>query len=183
MTRGSMNRMSAVKTPNLFNTTMVDRGQCFCDLLAHRRPTFQFFELFRPTVLYRTTAPAGHRLSSLAYPERLDVFPDKPVLERTSMNSWDEKTLHDALKANRQNKVVVSGLWIEVCNNTFALSRHARGRLRDLHGYRRLRRHVQIGAGLRDAAHDPGRRRPCERRRAPQVTTRALEACRFCTPV
>ena len=60
--------------------------------------------------------------SGFTYPELLDVFPDKPILERTSMNSWDDKKVRDALKANGRNKVVVSGLWVEVCNNTFALS-------------------------------------------------------------
>ena len=29
--------------------------------------------------------------SGYAYPELLDVFPDHKVLERTSMNSWDDK--------------------------------------------------------------------------------------------
>ena len=38
------------------------------------------------------------------------------------MNSWDDKKVRDALKANGRKKVVVSGLWVEVCNNTFALS-------------------------------------------------------------
>ena len=37
------------------------------------------------------------------------------------MNSWDDKKVRDALKANGRNKVVVSGLWTEVCNNSFAL--------------------------------------------------------------
>src|SRR5213595_1764498 len=60
--------------------------------------------------------------SGYSYPELLDVFPDKPLLERSSMNSWDDKKVRDALKANKRNKVVVSGLWTEVCNNTFALS-------------------------------------------------------------
>ena len=64
-----------------------------------------------------------------AYPELLDVFPDKPVLERTSMNSWDDKKVRDALKANNRNKVVVSGLWTEVCNNTLCAVGHARRRL------------------------------------------------------
>jgi nicotinamidase-related amidase len=56
------------------------------------------------------------------YPELLDVFPDKPVFERSSMNSWDDRNVRDALKATGRNKVLVSGLWTEVCNNTFALS-------------------------------------------------------------
>ena len=49
------------------------------------------------------------------------MFPEQKVLERTSMNSWDDKKVRDALKANGRNKVVVSGLWTEVCNNSFAL--------------------------------------------------------------
>src|ERR1700758_4462132 len=60
--------------------------------------------------------------SGYSYPELLDVFPGMKVLERTSMNSWDDRKVGDALKANGRHKVVVSGLWTEVCNNTFALS-------------------------------------------------------------
>jgi hypothetical protein len=36
--------------------------------------------------------------SGYTYPELLDVFPDKPLLERTSMNSWDDKKVRDALR-------------------------------------------------------------------------------------
>src|ERR1700745_2328087 len=61
-------------------------------------------------------------LSGSTNPDCLMVFPEKPLLERSSMNSWDDKKVRDALKANKRNKVVVSGLWTEVCNNTFALS-------------------------------------------------------------
>ena len=68
------------------------------------------------------TSVESESFSGFTYPELLDVFPDKSVLERTSMNSWDDKKVRDALKANGRNKVVVSGLWTEVCNNTFALS-------------------------------------------------------------
>lgn len=60
--------------------------------------------------------------SGYTYPELLDVFPGKKLLERTSMNSWDDQKVRDALAANERNKVVVSGLWTEVCNNSFALS-------------------------------------------------------------
>ena len=37
------------------------------------------------------------------------------------MNSWDDQKVRDALKANGRKKVVVAGLWTEVCNNSFAL--------------------------------------------------------------
>lgn len=59
--------------------------------------------------------------SGHTYPELLAVFPKHPILERTSMNSWDDQNVRDALAAAKRNKVVVSGLWTEVCNTTFAL--------------------------------------------------------------
>jgi nicotinamidase-related amidase len=63
--------------------------------------------------------------SGNTYPELLEVFPEHKLLERTSMNSWDDQNVRDALAANAakgHKKVVVSGLWTEVCNLTFALS-------------------------------------------------------------
>ncbi|WP_198655630.1 hydrolase [Salinicola lusitanus] len=64
-----------------------------------------------------TLSFSGH-----TFPELLAVFPNLPILERTSMNSWDDQKVRDALATNGRNKVVVAGLWTEVCNNTFALS-------------------------------------------------------------
>ena len=69
-----------------------------------------------------TTSFSGH-----TYPELLAVFPDHPILERTSMNSWDDQKVRDTLAKNGQKKVVVSGLWTEVCNNGFAFSAMAEG--------------------------------------------------------
>ena len=67
-----------------------------------------------------TESFSGH-----TYPELLAVFPEAPLLERTSMNSWDDLKVREALAAaaaEGRNKIVVSGLWTEVCNCTFALS-------------------------------------------------------------
>ncbi len=71
-----------------------------------------------PTIIttVETESFSGH-----TYPELLDVFPGKDILERSSMNSWDDQKVRDALAANGKKKVVVSGLWTEVCNNSFAL--------------------------------------------------------------
>jgi nicotinamidase-related amidase len=54
-------------------------------------------------------------------PELLAVLPENRILERTSMNSWDDQNVRDALKANGRKKVVLAGLWTEVCNLMFAL--------------------------------------------------------------
>lgn len=71
-----------------------------------------------PTII---TSVETQSFSGYTYPELLDVFPDQKLLERTSMNSWDDIKVRDALKKNGRSKVVVSGLWTEVCNNSFAL--------------------------------------------------------------
>ncbi|GHB04707.1 isochorismatase family protein [Modicisalibacter luteus] len=69
-----------------------------------------------PTIIttVETESFSGH-----TYPELLEAFPDSPILERTSMNSWDDQKVRDALKNNGRNKVIVSGLWTEVCNTNF----------------------------------------------------------------
>ncbi|MGG7446970.1 hydrolase [Kosakonia oryzendophytica] len=71
-----------------------------------------------PTII---TTVETESFSGNTYPELLDVFPEQDILERTSMNSWDDQKVRDALAANGKRKVVVSGLWTEVCNNTFSL--------------------------------------------------------------
>ena len=63
-----------------------------------------------------TESFSGH-----TYPELLAVLPNNKILERSSMNSWDDQNVRDALAANKRKKVVVSGLWTEVCNLMFAL--------------------------------------------------------------
>ena len=71
-----------------------------------------------PTII---TTVETESFSGNTYPELLDVFQGQDILERTSMNSWDDQKVRDALKANGKKKVVVAGLWTEVCNNSFAL--------------------------------------------------------------
>lgn len=71
------------------------------------------------------TSVETESFSGPTFPELLSVFPEAPILERTSMNSWDDLKVREALAANAadgRRKIVVSGLWTEVCNLTFALS-------------------------------------------------------------
>jgi len=71
-----------------------------------------------PTII---TTVETESFSGNTYPELLDVFPGQDILERTSMNSWDDQKVRDALAKNSKKKVVVAGLWTEVCNNSFSL--------------------------------------------------------------
>ncbi|WP_323012273.1 hydrolase [Castellaniella sp.] len=97
-----------------------------------------------PTII---TTVESESFSGYSYPELLSVFPEAPILERSSMNSWDDQKVRDALKKNGRKKVVVSGLWTEVCNNTFALSAM-------LEGDYEIYMVADASGGTSEAAHD-----------------------------
>jgi nicotinamidase-related amidase len=82
-------------------------------------------KVFRVPTTITTVETTG--FSGYTYPEILAVYPDHPLLERTSMNSWDDQKVRDALKKNGRKKVLVAGLWTEVCNQLFAFSAMAEG--------------------------------------------------------
>lgn len=97
-----------------------------------------------PTII---TTVESESFSGYSYPELLSVFPETPILERSSMNSWDDQKVRDALKKNGRKKVVVSGLWTEVCNTTFALSAM-------LEGDYEIYMVADASGGTSQAAHD-----------------------------
>jgi nicotinamidase-related amidase len=72
-----------------------------------------------PTIL---TSVETESFSGYMWPEILEVFPDNDVLERTSMNSWDDQKVRDAVAATGRKKLILSGLWTEVCINMCAFS-------------------------------------------------------------
>ena len=65
--------------------------------------------------------------SGYTYPELLDVFPDKKVLERTSMNSWDDQKVRDALAAARPQEGRRRGPVDRSLQHHLRALRHARG--------------------------------------------------------
>ena len=99
-----------------FGVTSIDRQVLKNNVVALAKSA-KIFDI--PVTL---TTVETESFSGYAYPELLDVFPGQRILERTSMNSWDDQKVRDALAANGRKKVVVSGLWTEVCNDTFAFS-------------------------------------------------------------
>jgi nicotinamidase-related amidase len=99
-----------------FGVQSIDRQTLKNNVVALAKSA-KVFKVPTTITTVETEGFSGH-----AYPELLAVFPDNQILERTSMNSWDDQNVRDALAANGRKKVVVSGLWTEVCNLSFALS-------------------------------------------------------------
>jgi nicotinamidase-related amidase len=61
------------------------------------------------------TAVETESFSGYVWPQLLDVFPGQPVVERTSMNSWDSMEFRKAIEATGRKNVIICGLWTEVC--------------------------------------------------------------------
>ena len=73
------------------------------------------------------TSVETESFSGYTFPELTGVFPDKEVYERTSMNSWDSKMLRDDIAKENRKKLIMCGLWTEVCINTACNSAMADG--------------------------------------------------------
>src|SRR5499427_3424537 len=65
-----------------------------------------------PAVL---TAVETESFSGYVWPQLLDVFPGQPVVERSSMNSWDDPGFRQAIEATGRKNIMMCGLWTEVC--------------------------------------------------------------------
>jgi nicotinamidase-related amidase len=99
-----------------FGVQSIDRQTLKNNVVALAKSA-KVFKVPTTITTVETESFSGH-----TYPELLAVFPDHKILERTSMNSWDDQNVRDALAATGRKKVVVAGLWTEVCNAMFALS-------------------------------------------------------------
>ncbi|GAA3866251.1 hydrolase [Streptomyces sedi] len=44
-----------------------------------------------------------------------DVFPDQKPINRTLINTWQDPRVVDAVKATGRKKLIIAGLWTEVC--------------------------------------------------------------------
>jgi nicotinamidase-related amidase len=65
-----------------------------------------------PAVL---TAVETESFSGYLWPQLLDVFPGQAIVERTSMNSWDDEGFRAAIRATGRKNILMTGLWTEVC--------------------------------------------------------------------
>jgi len=61
------------------------------------------------------TSVETESFSGYTWPQLLDVFPGQAVVERTSMNSWDDPGFRAAIEATGRRKILMMGLWTEVC--------------------------------------------------------------------
>jgi nicotinamidase-related amidase len=65
-----------------------------------------------PVVL--STVYVKHGMSG-TNPELRDALPGVPEIDRTTMNSWEDADFRAAVEASGRRKLVLAGLWTEVC--------------------------------------------------------------------
>ncbi|OAI48543.1 hydrolase [Gammaproteobacteria bacterium SCGC AG-212-F23] len=65
-----------------------------------------------PTIL---TTVAAKTFSGPLIPQLQTVFPDQKPIDRTSMNSWEDKNFVAAVEKTKRKKLVIAALWTEVC--------------------------------------------------------------------
>ena len=105
-----------------------------------------------PTIL---TTVAEKSFSGPMFSEITDAFPGQKMLDRTSMNTWEDAAVIDRVNEIGKKRIVLSGLWTGVCIVGPALSAAV---------YALLRAGELKVLSLRRAALDRRAEAPCPRR-------------------
>jgi len=61
------------------------------------------------------TTVAEKSFSGPMYTEITDAFPGQKLLDRTSMNTWEDQHVIDQVNAIGKQRIVLAGLWTSVC--------------------------------------------------------------------
>lgn len=92
-----------------FGVASIDRATLVNNVVLFAKAAKEFGV---PVVL---TAVETESFSGYIWPQLLDVFPGHPIVERSSMNSWDDAGFRAAIEATGKKNIILTGLWTEVC--------------------------------------------------------------------
>jgi nicotinamidase-related amidase len=93
----------------LFGTSNFDRQTIINNTVALGKAA-RVFDV--PVVL---TTVETKSFSGNLWPQIRSVFPGQQPIERSSMNSWDDKNFVAAIQKTGRKKIVLAGLWTETC--------------------------------------------------------------------
>jgi len=92
----------------VFHIQSIDR-QLLVNNVTALAKTARLFEL--PTIL---TTILAEEFAGPLLPELRDVFPDAGVIDRTSLNAWQDPDFRAAVEATGRRKLIMAGIWTEV---------------------------------------------------------------------
>jgi nicotinamidase-related amidase len=104
-----------------FGVTNIDRATLMNNVVLMAKTAKEYKV---PVVL---SAVETESFSGYIWPQLLDVFPGQDVVERTSMNAWDDEGFRKAIEATGRKNILLTGLWTEVCVTWPTLSMLAEG--------------------------------------------------------
>jgi nicotinamidase-related amidase len=93
----------------IFGTSNFDRQSIINSTVALAKAT-RIFDV--PVVLSTVETKS---FSGNIWPQLRAVYPDLPLIERSFMNSWDDRNFVAAIERTGKKKIVLSGLWTETC--------------------------------------------------------------------
>jgi nicotinamidase-related amidase len=93
----------------LFGTSNFDRQGIINNTVAFGKAA-RVFDV--PVVL---TTVETKSFSGNMWPQLRAVFPGQEPIERSSMNSWDDRHFVAAIDKSGRKKILIAGLWTEVC--------------------------------------------------------------------
>lgn len=93
----------------LFGVSNFDRQSIINNTVAIAKAA-RIFEI--PVVLSTVETKA---FSGNMWPQLRAVFPHQEPIERSSMNSWDDRNFVSAIEKTGKKKIVLAGLWTETC--------------------------------------------------------------------
>src|SRR5260370_39423150 len=93
----------------LFETSKLDRKGIINNTVALGKAA-RVFDV--PVVL---TTVETKSFSGNMWPQLRAVFPGQEPIERSSMNSWDDKNFVAAIEKSARKKILIAGLWTEAC--------------------------------------------------------------------
>jgi nicotinamidase-related amidase len=64
-----------------------------------------------PTILTSVIQDRGGYI----FPQVTDVFSGQEVIDRTFINTWEDRKVVDAVRATGRKQLIIAGLWTEIC--------------------------------------------------------------------
>lgn len=83
-------------------------------LVANVRALARIAKLYSlPVVLATVNVSTGRNQPTIH--QIIDVLNDVPIIDRTSINAWEDRDFVAAVKATGRKKLIMAALWTEVC--------------------------------------------------------------------
>jgi nicotinamidase-related amidase len=93
----------------LFGVTSIDRQSLINNVVGFAKAA----RIFSVPLILSTVETKS--FSGNLWPQLQAIYPDQKPIERSSMNSWDDENFVAAVKKTGRKKIVLAGLWTEVC--------------------------------------------------------------------